>query len=296
MSPEAERHLPHNRARRHFLGVAIAASAKVAALGAVAMTLPSQPAQAMGRRWGRPSGGNSGGREGGGGNSGGHEGSGGHEVSAPNCFLRGTSVMTPTGEVRIEDLQIGDLVETLCGDAKAVKWVGRRLYKQSGHAWHDSIIPIRISRGALGLQTPHRDLYLSANHALFVDGVLIRVKDLVNGMSIARALPAECKVIEYFHIMLDTHEVILAEGAAAETFLLRTSNYESFTNFVEYAHLHSTDPHPSMTPFAPIVGYEGGREHLKALLSLGVSRFVELRDPVQDAYEKIAARARQLVG
>lgn len=103
-------------------------------------------------------------------------------------------------------------------------------------------------------------------------------------------------MIEYFNIMLDTHEVILAEGATAETFLLRTSNYESFTNFVEYERLYSADPRPSMTPFAPVVGYEGGREHLKALLHLGVSRFVELHDPVQDAYEKIAARAQQLVG
>lgn len=291
MSPDTERHLPLNRARRHFLGVAIATSGRVAALGAVAMTLPSLPAQAMGRRWGRrgvgsgSNGGVSSGSNGGDGNGG-----------APNCFLRGTSVMTPTGEVHIEDLQVGDLVETMCGDAKAIKWIGRRLYKKSGPSWHDSIMPIRISRGALDLQTPHRDLYLSPNHALFVDGVLIRVKDLVNGISIAPGLPADCDVIEYFNIMLDTHEVILAEGATAETFLLRTSNYENFTNFVEYERLYSADPPPSMTSFAPIVGYEGGREHLKALLRLGVSRFVELRDPVQDAYEKIAARGRQLVG
>ena len=82
-------------------------------------------------------------------------------------------------------------------------------------------------------------------------------------------------MIEYFHIVLDTHEVILAEGAPAETFLLRASNHESFTNFIEYERLHPDKPRPAMIPYAPMVGYEGGREHLKALLRLGVSRFIQ---------------------
>ncbi len=203
--------------------------------------------------------------------------------------------MTSTGETCIEDLEIGDLVETVRGEALAVRWIGRRLYKKSGSSWNDSVMPIRVSRQALDQRTPHRDLYLSPNHALFVDGVLIRVKELVNGISIAPALPAQREVIEYFQIVLDTHEVILAEGAPAETFLLRASNHENFTNFVEYERLYPAGSRPAMTPFAPIVGYEGGREHLKALLRMGVSRFIDVRDPVRNAYERIAERAGQLV-
>lgn len=279
MSPETERHLPLNRARRHFLGVVFATSARVAALSAVAMAIPSLPAHAMGNKWWR--------------NPGGNDGKG--KGNSANCFLRGTCIMTPTGEVCIEDLQIGDLVKTVRGEAIAVKWIGRQRYKKSGPSWNGSVMPIRISRHALDQRTPHTDLYLSPNHALFIDGVLIRVKDLVNGISIAPSLPPDREMIEYFQIVLDTHEVILAEGAPAETFLLRTSNYESFTNFAEYRRLYPADLHPAMTPFAPIVGYEGGLEHLKALLRLGVPGFVEVRDPVQDAYERIAARAERLV-
>jgi hypothetical protein len=275
MSSNTKRHLQFNRARRHFLGV-------VAAMTATAGTIASSPAQAMGKKWWRKHGGND-------------DHGRGPGFNGQNCFLRGTSIMTPTGEVRIEDLQIGDLVETVRGKAVAVKWIGHQRYKKSGPSWHDSVMPIRVSRHALDERTPYTDLYLSPNHALFIDGVLIRVKDLVNGISIAPAIPAGQETIEYYHIVLDTHEVILAEGVPAETLLLRASNYESFTNFVEYKRLYPAEPPLAMTPFAPIVGYEGGREHLKALLRLGASPFVQMRDPIQEAYERIAARAEQLV-
>ncbi len=262
-----------NGARRHFLGLAAATGARIAAMGTLAAAMfPSSMAQAKGRKWwkkdGKPGGG-------------------------PMCFLRGTAVMTPTGEVCIEDLQIGDLIETVRGEAMAAKWIGRRLYKRSGPSWNDSVVPIRISRHALDHQTPHRDLYLSAGHALFIDGVLVRVKDLINGISIATALPANREMIEYFHIVLDTHEVILAEGVPAETFLVESNNFEDFTNFVEFARLYPGPAHRAMKPFAPIVSLDSGREHLKALLPLGVRRTFQMRELIHGVYERIATRARQ---
>lgn len=275
MPLDTKRNSPHNRARRHFLGV-------VAAMAATAGTVASSPTQAMGRKWWRKHGSTD-------------APSRGPKGGDQNCFLRGTSIMTANGEVRIEDIQIGDLVETVRGKAVAVKWIGHQRYKKSGSSWHDSVMPIRVSRHALDERAPHNDLYLSPNHALLIDGVLIRVKDLVNGVTIAPAIPAGHEMLDYYHIVLDTHEVILAEGVAAETLLLQASNYESFTNFVEYKRLYPADPPLAMTPFAPIVGYEGGREHLKALLRLGVSPFVQMHDPIQEAYERIAARADQLV-
>ena len=180
-------------------------------------------------------------------------------------------------------------------EAVAIKWIGRRAYKKAGPSWNDSVMPIRISRHALDDRTPQSDLYLSPNHALLIDGVLIRVKELVNGISIAPGLPAEQEKIEYLQIVLDTHEVILAEGAPAESFLLRTSNHENFTNFAEFERLYPAHSRLAMIPFAPIVGYEGGRDHLKALLSLCTSRFVQVHDPIQEAYEKIATRGGQPV-
>lgn len=276
MSSNKERQAQINGARRHFLGLAAATGAKVAALSALAATtvLPASIAQAMGSRWWKKD---------------------DHGGADPMCFLCGTSILTPAGEILIENLQIGDFVETVRGKTMAVKWIGRHLYKRNGPAWHASVIPIRIARHAIDYQTPHRDLYVSPGHALFIDGVLIRAKDLVNGISITAALPDHREMIEYYHIVLDTHEAVVAEGAAAETFLLRANNHEAFTNFGEFTRRHPAGKNSVMTPFAPIVGLDSGREHLNALLPVGVRRIFQLRQPARNARERLAVRAEQLI-
>jgi hypothetical protein len=98
-------------------------------------------------------------------------------------------------------------------------------------------MPIRVARFALDDQSPQADLYLSPKHALFVDGVLIPVKDLVNGVSIKPAMPRTAEIIEYFHILLSSHEVIWAEGTPVETLILRHGEHESFDNFVDFERL-----------------------------------------------------------
>src|SRR6476660_9603316 len=103
-----------------------------------------------------------------------------------HCFLMGTRIRTARGEVPIEELTIGDLVDTLNGPLP-VKWIGRRAFKKvASSPWPKSVAPIRIARFALHDQYPHRDLYLAPEHSLFVDGVLIPVKHLVNDRSVAR--------------------------------------------------------------------------------------------------------------
>jgi hypothetical protein len=284
--PSNEPNRPHNSARRHFLGLAAAVSARLAAMGILASAmLPSSTAVAKGKKWWKHDG-KPGGKSGGNGESGG----------SPMCFLRGTSIMTPTGEVCIEDLQIGDCVETVRGEAMAVKWIGRHVYKRSGQAWNNGVMPVRVARHALDEHTPHSDLYLSPGHALFIDGVLIRAKELVNGISIAPGLPEDCETIEYFHIVLDSHDVILAEGAPAETFLLQARNYEDFTNFAEFARLYPDAANTAMTPFAPIASLSSGREHMKALLHLWTDVVYPRRAPAYNAYERIAARAGKRIG
>src|ERR1700687_3600971 len=143
-----------------------------------------------------------------------HHGGGG----GPHCFVKGTRILTPQGEARIEDLRIGDLVATVRGEALPIKWLGRNTYNKTGPSWPKSVIPIRVSRFAIDENTPHKDLYLSRGHALFIDGFLIPVKDLVNGTSVMPAMPPGMETIEYFQIVFDTHEVIWAEGIPAETF------------------------------------------------------------------------------
>src|SRR5262245_17932458 len=132
------------------------------------------------------------------------------------CYLRGTRIRTPDGERRIEALKIGDPVVTLSSGSKPIKWIGRQLFKRStGASPNPDFYPIRIRRFAIDERTPHRDLYVSPNHALFLDGVLIPAKYLINGASVVQAPPEGLDDIEYFHIELETHEVIFAEGAAA---------------------------------------------------------------------------------
>jgi hypothetical protein len=207
------------------------------------------------------------------------------------CLLRGTRVLTPRGAEPVENLSIGDCVITARGESRPIKWIGDRRFSQGLTAqWPDDIHPIRVAKSALADDVPHADLYLSPLHALFIDGVLIPVKDLVNGVSITRAMPENHQDIEYFHIELATHEVILAEGAPVET-LLVTDGRERFTNFVEYERLYGRETGPAMVPCARVAGYRRGRDHLKALLRLGASKVIDIRDPVQIAYDRILARA-----
>jgi hypothetical protein len=206
-------------------------------------------------------------------------------------LLKGTRVLTSRGGVPIEDLRIGDLVKTIRDEDLPIKWIGRNTFRRSGTSWHKSVTPIRVSRFALGDHMPHTDLYLSPKHALFIDGFLMEVRDLVNGTSIAPAVPPDMEILEYFQIVLSTHEVILAEGAPAETF--GGDNLHLFTNFVEYKRLYPDDPCSAIPLVAP--NLSGGRAHLHALLGLGASYFIDVRDPLHEAYERFAARAEEVV-
>jgi hypothetical protein len=254
-------------ARRHFLGISAAVARKVSAAGAIA-SLPILASSKSAKA----------------------EGPEDEPEDEPACFLAGTRILTPHGEVPVEELAIGSVVDTLSGPLP-VKWIGRRRFKKSASSWHSSVAPIRIARFALDDQYPSRDLYLSPKHCLFMDGVLIPVEHLVNGRSVAPAKMDDRDVIEYFHIELETHEVLYAEGAPAETWQA-INGREGFANFVEYERLYGNDERPAMEPFAPVVRHYGGRAELQGLLRLSLSPIADVRDPVQRARDRITARAK----
>ena len=141
----------------------------------------------------------------------------GYTTTAPPCYLRGTRIATPSGEVAVEELAAGDLVLTAGGAARPIRWIGHRAYQGRFALANPAIQPVRFCAGSLGGGLPRRDLLVSANHAMFLDGVLVPAGDLVDGIGIRRERDLES--VEYFHVELETHDVLLAEGAPAESFV-----------------------------------------------------------------------------
>ena len=150
------------------------------------------------------------------------------------CYCRGTMILTEAGERAVEDLVIGDLVATTDG-AMPIKWIGRRSYSDRFARGNRAVPPIRVAAGAIADGVPSRDLWVSAKHALLLDGVLIPAEALVNGVSITQA--SEVERVEYFHIELDRHAILFADGAAAES-CVDDNGRGVFHNAHEYARLH----------------------------------------------------------
>jgi hypothetical protein len=146
------------------------------------------------------------------------------------CYGAGTAILTDRGEAAVETIEIGDTVMTLVDGVPAprtVKWVGHRDLDLSRHPKREAVAPIRITRGALGENLPHRDLIVSPDHCLFIDGGLYPAKLLVNDMTIVRDLTATA--VTYHHVELERHAVMIAEGVPAESYL-DTGNRAFFSN------------------------------------------------------------------
>jgi hypothetical protein len=187
------------------------------------------------------------------------------------CYCRGTRILTPEGEVPVEELAIGDNVTTLSGAAKRVRWIGHRAYDGRFITGNRQVLPIRIAAGAIGNGIPARDLWVSPGHAMYIDGVLVQSEHLVNGMTIAQA--ATVDAVEYFHIELDEHDVVFAEGAPAESFV-DCDNRLMFKNGAEYAVLYPDDSRPSWDFCAPRL--EWGADELTAIRARLLARAEQL--------------------
>ncbi len=143
--------------------------------------------------------------------------SGGTMIEVP-CFAAGTRIAAPAGEVPVETLRPGDLVLTLGGAARRVRpvrWVGTVAVDLTRHPAPQKAAPIRIRAGAFADCVPARDLLVSPDHALLVDGVLIQAQALVNGATIVQEFPAR---VVYWHVELDEHAILLVEGLPAESY------------------------------------------------------------------------------
>lgn len=215
-------------------------------------------------------------------------------MTVATCFLRGTQIWTPSGERTIEDLQVNDLVVTSSGEAKPIQWVWRRRFeRQPGQEWAEKIVSIRVKRSALGPNTPHRDLYLSRYHCLYLDGVLIPAVDLINDSTITRVDALPLREIEYFHIKLDRHSVIYAEGAACETLRAITAVNSDSVEFEEYRRLYGEPSLPD-EPAAPMLGYNGGKARLRGRIRSVVSHVIDVRSKLEIVRDDLRDRAQSL--
>jgi hypothetical protein len=153
----------------------------------------------------------------------------------PPCFMEGTLMRTQSGDVPVEMLKAGDLIILSDHTVTPLRWLGRSTVSAP---FVDPVrmLPIRIKAGALVRDLPRRDLLVSPGHALLIDNILIEAGALVNCVSILREedVPA---TFRYYHVELERHAVILAEGAPAESFVDNADRFV-FDNWADHESLH----------------------------------------------------------
>jgi hypothetical protein len=195
---------------------------------------------------------------------------------AAACYAAGTRILTDRGEKRIEDLAVGDMVQVRFAGLTPIKWIGHRRIDCRRHPDPEQVWPVRIVAGALGPDRPCRDLFLSPDHAVAIDGALVPIRLLVNGASIRQETAVT--QVHYFHIELNRHDLLAANGLAAESYL-ETGNRGMFANADTPLVLH---------PLAEQAAAQQRREALSCLPLLG--------DParVEPVWRALAARAERL--
>jgi Hint domain len=205
------------------------------------------------------------------------------------CFLRGTMIRTAIGDRRVEDLVPGDLLPTVFGGTQPIQWVGRYPYKRSDRTkpWVKSALPVRIAASALAPNVPHSDLLVTQVHALLIDGVRIKAGTLINGRTITLYEAEELDELEYFHIKLENHDVIYAEGAPCET-LWRVS--EAAVNFADYYRQYGT-PKRAPASCAPLLDYNGGLGMIRSHLRSAFAPWIDRRRPLDIIRDRIEERA-----
>lgn len=154
----------------------------------------------------------------------------GNSGSAPViCFVNGTFIATECGEMLVEDLKIGDLVYTIGGELKPIRWIGKRDVTSQELAQNEKLRPIKFAVGSMGESIPKRDLWLSRQHRVLVTSkvasrmynegsVLVPAIKMISFENIS--IDESMKPVSYFHILLEDHDVVLVENMGCESLYL----------------------------------------------------------------------------
>ena len=213
-------------------------------------------------------------------------------TACTRCFLPGTRIKIPGGETNIEELRIGDNVLAASGEVKPIKFIGRaKVSRERAGPWKKGEGPVKISRFAIDGKAPHSDLYISPEHAIYIDGILIPARNLVNGVTIVADAKPEVLSLTLFHIELDTHEAILAEGLAVESFRFDNQLTHAFwfDNADEYVSLYGSPGEPP-APFAPILRYRRSRQELASHMRSALAPVYDVRKPIEKVRDRIIDR------
>ena len=172
------------------------------------------------------------------------------DTYAAPCYASGTLILTTRGEIVVEALVEGDIVVTASGALRPIRWLGHRRVDCAHHPDPESVRPVRVRAHALGLGVPRRDLVLSPEHALFLDGALVPVRALVDGISIIQEAWAR---VTYHHVELDSHDILLAEGLAAESYLDTGNRAQFANNTLVTLHASFDSGAAPAEPYAPLL-------------------------------------------
>jgi len=177
------------------------------------------------------------------------------------CFAAGTLIETSHGAVPVERLREGDAVLTVSGQHQPIQWIGRRTIDCRRHIEPERVQPIRVAPHAFGENKPSRALMLSPDHSVFVEDVLIPIKFLINETTVNQV---SVRKVTYFHIELPRHDVVMAEGLPAESYL-ETGGRGAFENSDGAMQLHADfKPDEAQVAmiwqnfgYAPLMGTDG---------------------------------------
>ncbi|ARW48363.1 AIDA-I autotransporter [Acetobacter pasteurianus subsp. pasteurianus] len=145
------------------------------------------------------------------------------------CFLAGSMIRTPSGDVAVETLQLGDEVLTFADGQSSVRkvtWAGKaHANVRAGLPDDEAGYPVRILKDAIADGVPYKDMLITSEHCLFFEGKFVPVRMLVNGSSIF--YDKSITSYDYYHVETEEHSVITADGMLTESYL-DTGNRRAF--------------------------------------------------------------------
>jgi autotransporter passenger strand-loop-strand repeat protein len=165
------------------------------------------------------------------------------ELEGTLCFCIDTLIETPAGQVKVQNLAVGDLVMTRRGVARPITWIGTGAVLAT-RGQRGAATPVIVHKGALADNVPTHDLRVTKGHSLYIDHVLIPVEFLVNHRSIE--WDDRAQEVKLFHIELETHDILIANGAPAES-------YRDDGNRWLFRNVNDAWMEPPKAPYAPVL-------------------------------------------